>query len=327
MTRSTVTGSSTARSATKEASISPLDRLTATDIAANIALMVWAPETEAIISDANIVRAGIDSAVVLNRDNTVLLPQILSGDVKTKEDIVSYTTVAGDTFASLATKFGVTSESIRWSNDLDRLALASGTKLLIPPVNGIVHQVGPGDTAENLAQRYYAKADKILAFNDAEVGGLKIGETIVIPDGEKRVLAFATVNRPTLSHSYTFMTRYTSYNPGVFGVLYDRGWCTDWASYRSAQLGNTISQHGTWGDAVSWDSNARRDGYYVGPVPKVGAVYQLDSGWYGHVGVVEEVSPDGAMIKYSDMNGLAGWGNAAVTKDWVSARGYDFIYR
>ena len=302
----------------------PLDKMTATDIAANIALMVWAPETEAIISDSNIIQRKIDSAAAADQNNAVMLPQIVSADVKTKEDIIEYTVQSGDTLLSLATKFGVTSNSIRWSNNLDGFTLDPGTKLLIPPINGIVHQVAPAETADSLARKYSSRADRILVFNDAEVGGLQVGDLIVVPDGEiQTVVGF----RPILSHEYTFITRYTGYNPGVFATLYDRGWCTDWAAYRSSQLGNTISQQGTWGDAVRWDTNAKAAGYYVGPIPKVGAVLQIDSGWYGHVGVVEEVSEDKTMIKYSDMNGLAGWGNAAVTKSWVPASGYDFIYR
>jgi hypothetical protein len=38
--------------------------------------------------------------------------------------------------------------------------------------------------------------------------------------------------------------------------------------------------------------------------------------------VVEEVSEDGSMIKYSDMNGLIGWGKAGITNDWVPASGF-----
>ncbi len=306
----------------------PLDTLSASEIAANIALMTKAPETEAIISHSNLVWAELSAATRHQSSGTVLLSQILSGEIKTKEDIVEYTTVDGDTLEALATRFGVTSDSIRWSNGLSTARLRAGTVLQIPPVNGIVYKVKAGDTAASLASRYHTSEVLITRFNDAEVAGLQVDEFIVIPDGEIRVQA---APRPTSSLSYrsvfsrnaTFMARYTSYRPYPIGG-YGRGWCTDWASYRAAQLGNHV---GNWGNAISWLRNARNEGYYGGPVPRVGAVVYFHMGGLGHVGVVEEVSDDGTMIKFSDMNGLAGWGNAAKTNDWMPASGYSYIYR
>ena len=62
--------------------------------------------------------------------------------------------------------------------------------------------------------------------------------------------------------------------------------------------------------------------------PKVGAIAQTDARGWGHVGYVEAVSPDGTMIKYSDMNGLAGF-NRVGYSDWVPAlsKYQRFIYR
>jgi surface antigen len=67
----------------------------------------------------------------------------------------------------------------------------------------------------------------------------------------------------------------------------------------------------------------------VSTTPVVGAIAQSNSGPEGHVAIVEAVSDDGAMIKYSDMNGLAGWGREGRTADWVPARSrfQNFIYR
>lgn len=305
----------------------PLDKLSAADIAANIALMTEAPEMEAILSHSNVVWAELSAITTSEHSGVTVLPQVLSGEVKTKEDIVTYTVKDGDNMESLAAKFGVTSNSIKWSNGLSSSYLTTGKKLIIPPVNGIAYKVKQGDTPKSLADKYNASEAAIIRFNDAEVEGLKVGEIIVIPDGEIRAVAtrFATSlsYRPAFSRNVTFLGRYTSYS----GVgWYARGWCTDWASYRSAQLGNPV---GNWGNANRWDNNARSAGYYVGSVPRVGAVLQTDYGWAGHVGVVEEVKQEGGRyyIKFSDMNGLAGWGNAARTNDWVLAAGYNYIYR
>ncbi len=94
----------------------------------------------------------------------------------------AYTTKAGDTVSSVAAQFGVTSDSIRWSNGLNNDMVAPGTKLHIPPVNGIVYTVQASDTPDSLAARFRANKDKIVAYNDAEIKGLTPGQQIIIPD-------------------------------------------------------------------------------------------------------------------------------------------------
>jgi surface antigen len=65
----------------------------------------------------------------------------------------------------------------------------------------------------------------------------------------------------------------------------------------------------------------------VSSTPRVGAIGQSDGGYFGHVAYVEAVSDDGTMIKYSDMNGLAGFGRVGYS-DWVSASKFPkYIYR
>jgi surface antigen len=47
--------------------------------------------------------------------------------------------------------------------------------------------------------------------------------------------------------------------------------------------------------------------------------------YLGHVGIVEQVAPDGTM-KYSDMNGIAGWGRVGYS-GWVSPSTFQhYIY-
>jgi hypothetical protein len=64
------------------------------------------------------------------------------------------------------------------------------------------------------------------------------------------------------------------------------------------------------------------------PVPfRSGVVVQSDAmSFLGHVGYLEAVSDDGNMIKYSDMNGIAGWGRVGYS-GWVSASTFQhYIY-
>jgi len=72
-------------------------------------------------------------------------PQIVATALKSRADIKTYVVQAGETIPALATRFGITSDSIRWSNGLSGDNLNVGTKLTIPPVSGIVYTVKAGD--------------------------------------------------------------------------------------------------------------------------------------------------------------------------------------
>lgn len=292
----------------------PLDQLSSSDIAVHLARMTSMPESTAVVNQADTISGQM--ALSSADSKVVAKPQIVSTAAKSYRDIKTYVTKQGDTLASVATQFGVTSDSIKWSNNITTNNLPVGRELYIPPVNGIVHLVKAGDTADKLAQEYNANKDSIIAFNDAEIGGLVVGRRIVIPDGTK---ANASLNVAGGSFRGGAVAWGTTAIYGYNG--YDYGWCTWYAASKVPVPAN-------WGNANTWDNYAARSGWTVSTVPRVGAVAQTDAGGLGHVGVVEAVSEDGSMIKYSDMNGLAGWGRAGYS-DWVPARSkfQKFIYR
>jgi N-acetylmuramoyl-L-alanine amidase len=238
-------------------------------------------------------------------------PQLVSTAQKSKQDIIHYVTVSGDTIDSIAGKFGVTADSIRWSNSLTGNSVGVGIKIEVPPINGIVYTVKAGDTPASIANKYSADEGQVIALNDAEINGLQVGEQIIIPNGK-----IAPV------------VRYGGYSGVVAGFTasyggngYAFGWCTYYAAARAGVPSN-------WGNANTWDNYAAiTPGWVVSRTPVVGAVLQTDSGFGGHVGIVEAVSDDGTQIKYSDMNGLAGW-NRVGYSDWVSASSFPhYIYR
>lgn len=290
----------------------PLDQVSSADIALTVARLNSLPETTAVYSQAQSQAAEIELASTSN--NVVSKPQVVSTALKSSADIKDYKAVAGDTVTSLARKFGVTSDSIRWSNGLTGEAIAVGTALRIPPVNGIVYTVNSGDTPESLAVRFRASKEKIIAYNDAEIKGLIVGQRIIIPDAIKTASVSARPSSTSGAFAWGIKPIY-----GANG--YDYGWCTWYVASR-------ISVPNNWGNANTWDNMAPSSGWTVSRAPRAGAIAQSNRGWAGHVGIVEAVSADGTMIKYSDMNGLAGWGRVGTTADWVSASRYDtYIYR
>lgn len=86
-----------------------------------------------------------------------------------------------------------------------------------------------------------------------------------------------------------------------------------------------------WGNASSWASNARAEGYDVNNSPSVGAIMQADAwtnnAWgMGHVAIVERVNPDGSIL-VSEMNFGSGQGNKSYrTISASSAANHNFIH-
>jgi surface antigen len=290
----------------------PLDQLSSADIAVHVALLTDLDETVAVVNHADSVSAQL--AVSPSGESVAAKPQIVSTDLKSKKDIIAYTVKAGDTLASVARSHGVTSDSIRWSNSLGGETLTAGQDLLIPPVNGIIYTVKAGDTVDGLVQRYSANRAQLIADNDAEVGGLKVGERILIRDG---VRPAPTVSRYSYYGSYSFSAAYG-------GNGYDYGWCTWHVANRRIQAGRALPSN--LGNAISWYYNAQRAGLSVGSSPRAGAVlWHANLGGLGHVGYVEKVNSNGSIL-VSDMN-YPVWGGVTYRTIPPSEFGsYRFIY-
>jgi N-acetylmuramoyl-L-alanine amidase len=280
----------------------PLDTLSSAQIALTAAQMTDLPELTAIHNQAD--SDSLILSVVPNDSSTLAKPQIVSTALKSRQDIIHYTTVAGDTVDSLSAKFGVSAQSIRWSNNISGSSVSAGLKLVIPPVNGIVYTVKSGDTPASLASKYQADEGQIITLNDAEINGLKSGEQVIIPNGR---IAVAAVSYGLFIASY-----------GGNGYAY--GYCTYYAASR-------VSVPTNWGNANTWDDYARLSGWTVSSRPVAGAIAQSDiMSYLGHVAYVEAVSADGSQIKYSDMNGISGWGRVGFS-DWVPASVFQhYIY-
>ena len=298
----------------------PLDQLSSADIALTIARLSNLPETTAITNQADSQASDLRSSLASN--TVVNKPQVVTTALKSKADIKTYKVLADDTVSSIATKFGVTSDSIRWSNNVSGEAVTTGSNLSIPPVNGIVYTVVGGDTADTLAVKYKANKDQIVAYNDAEINGLRPGDKIIVPNGT--ITPVVPVTARAIAVGSTNSSRTASYAFGTSALYgsngYDYGYCTWYVASRLAVPSN-------WGNANTWDNLAPLSGWNVSSVPHAGGVGQSNRGSEGHVAYIEAVSDDGTMIKYSDMNGLAGFGRVGYS-EWVSSSRFEnYIYR
>lgn len=287
----------------------PLDTLSSVEIAAQIAQLTQMPETVAIRNQVDDEIAEL--SVVPSDSSIVAKPQLVTTGQKSKKQISRYKVQTGDTITSIATKYGISADSIRWSNGLNGDRAVAGNELIIPPGNGIAYQVRANDSVDGIASKYRADRAFLIVVNDLETSPLVAGEYIWIPNGQPPAPA-----APRVTRSFAFGLN------AVYGYNgYDYGYCT-W------YVANRVSVPANWGNANRWDSGARVSGWTLSKVPKAGAIGQSDAGGLGHVAYVEEVSADGSMIRYSDMNGLAGWGRVGYS-GWVPAlaKFQWFIYR
>lgn len=142
-------------------------------------------------SDPNPSKGGGDITVV---DDVALLAE--SGPSGTIADIEEhpahsdqisiYVVRPGDTLSQIATMFNVSTNTIRWANDLGPgKSIQPGQTLVILPVSGVRHTVKKGDTLKGITKKYGGELDEVLSYNglsaDAE---LAVGDVIVVPNGE-----------------------------------------------------------------------------------------------------------------------------------------------
>jgi len=106
---------------------------------------------------------------------------------KPRAEVVDYEVQSGDTLSSVAKKFGVSSDTVKWANDLsDVNQLKPGQTLKILPVTGVSHTVKSGETLESIAKKYQAEAQGIVDFPFNDVPDdfkLRAGQVLVVPDG------------------------------------------------------------------------------------------------------------------------------------------------
>ncbi len=129
-----------------------------------------------------------DSQIIL-AGNTIANTSVISTESSAKIDKKweKYIVNSGDTLSGIATKFGVTTNSIKWSNsrikDID--SIKPGMTLYIPAATGIIYKVQKGDTIDLIAAKYKSKASLIVSYNDLYGEDLNVGQSILIPNGQK----------------------------------------------------------------------------------------------------------------------------------------------
>jgi len=122
--------------------------------------------------------------------------------VKPRSEIIEYQVQPGDTISTIAEKFGVSVDTIRWENDLKSVKdIKVGQVLRILPTSGVRHKVKYGDTIWSIAKKYQVDPQAIVewpynSFANDETFALATGQELIIPDGVKPK-EVPTAPRPT----------------------------------------------------------------------------------------------------------------------------------
>lgn len=141
--------------------------------------------------DPNPSKGGGDITIV---GGTALLPESgpsgtladVEDEVPTSDQISIYVVREGDSLSTIAKIFGVSTNTIRWSNDISASGtIKPGQTLVILPISGVQHVVKSGDTIKSIVAKYKADTNEVLQYNGLRSNVvLAVGQKLIIPDGE-----------------------------------------------------------------------------------------------------------------------------------------------
>ena len=232
-------------------------------------------------------------------------------DIIASRGVIEYVVKEGESMDSIAAKYKLSTDQIRWSNGLKTTEIGAGDLLYLPSVSGIVYTVQSGDTVESVAEKYGSNAKEIIALNDLEKDGMREGIRIVIKDGNLPETERPEYVPPRRVSSYSYLGNTAEReNIEVLGYYYGLGGpyvggqCTQWAWSKRPDIHEAVvanTGYTSLGNASSWAARAEMVGYSVSNTPSAGAIFQTSSGWYGHVGYVERVNGDDSIV-VTEMN-------------------------
>jgi len=170
------------------------------------------------VSNIAYAEINIDDPFLYLEDNFIQKP-FVSGLNNPSDAIISYEVQVGDTLSAVASRYGITLNTILWANDLANAnTVRPGMKLKILPVSGLLHKVKKGDSLTKIAQNYKINQDIIIYQNKLEPeANLAAGTELILPGAEMKL---AAPRRDT----YIATDRGSSYrnNPG-YDIKYGGG--------------------------------------------------------------------------------------------------------
>jgi murein DD-endopeptidase MepM/ murein hydrolase activator NlpD len=140
--------------------------------------------------------------IINNKDNASPDQNNQNNSTPQRTVITNYTVQNGDTISAIARRFGLSVNTILWTNNLtDHSLIQPGDNLIILPYSGILYTAKSGDTVAGLASQYGVDINQIFNANNL-TAGLKIGQKIIIPGARPKSTVVATT-RSAVNNNYT----------------------------------------------------------------------------------------------------------------------------
>ncbi len=303
---------------TTEATKPSVDQLAVANLAAGAAEVAGLSIASEVSSMSITLNA--NNELALQDEAVISKPQIFEPTASSA--LSTYKSVVGDTAPSVASRFGISAQTLRWANNLTGDAIVPNTDVVVPSIDGVVYTTKDGDTVDAIADKYKSDTMRIISKNNLEISGVVAGQKILLPGGtlpeNERPGYVAPRAVVSSGNSYIGSSNYSV----QAGNRYSYGYCTWYVYNKRSEIGRPIGS--LWGNASSWAYAASAAGYVVNRTPEVGAVMQ-NGGGLGHVAFVERVNPDGS-FEVSEMN-YRGWNVVS----WRSisagaAANYNFIH-
>ncbi len=223
----------------------------------------------------------------------------------TGDNVVNYVVESGDSPASIADSFGITTDTVLWANKLKSgEVIRPGDILRILPISGVEHKIASKETLEAIAKKYKAKSEDIIVYNSLPASGeIKVGEYLIVPNG---VIPEAPRPKLKIAVEHNNHDENVWVNPAVsdnsghppaHSHKFPWGQCTYWVAQK---------RYIPWGgDAKHWLHNAPAYGFKTSKVPIKGAIVATnENARYGHVAYIEEVGEDTITISEMNYKGL-----------------------
>ncbi len=103
-----------------------------------------------------------------------------------RQKVISYKVEDGDTVWSIAKKFNITTNTIKWANNFSDIdSIKPGQTLQILPISGTLHKVQKGEGLGKIAATYGASSAQIMEENGLLTEILEEGKVLIIPGGAK----------------------------------------------------------------------------------------------------------------------------------------------
>jgi LysM repeat protein len=120
------------------------------------------------------------------------ITQVLPAPAR-REALTTYTVLADDVLWRIAEQFSLRTETLVWANDLDSPDLLQvGQSLRIPPADGLMYTVQPGERLADLGQHYGLEPDAIAQANGvSDPNQITAGTELFLPNARPSITVVA----------------------------------------------------------------------------------------------------------------------------------------